>query len=136
MRQPILNSQFNSVLFLLIWETATLDIADILADSIADVLAKSAVGAKIAGLELLGDAQHVLEHKHLSVCAAAGPNADGGYLDVSSDLRCQFGWNLFQYEGKAACLFEYVGVVDEAVGLFFLGGTHYVGAEFIDERLH
>ena len=36
------------------------DVGDVLADGVGDVGAEGAVGAQVAGLELLGDAEHVL----------------------------------------------------------------------------
>ena len=48
------------VLLLLVGEAAAFDVAYILADSVTNVFAEGAIGAQIAGLELLGYAQHVL----------------------------------------------------------------------------
>ena len=55
-----------------------------MADGVGDILAESTIGAEEAGLELLGDAEHVLEDEYLSVGVGTGADADGG--DLSSEV--------------------------------------------------
>ena len=97
-----------------------------------DVVAEGAVGTQIARFELLGDAQHVLQHKHLTVGGTAGTDADGGHGDELRDFGSQRRRYLLEHDGEAASLVEHLCVVDQSLGLVGLGGADDIGAELVD----
>ena len=93
-------------MFFLVGEVLTFDIGNILADSVADISTKTAVDTQIARCKLLGDAQHVLQNKHLPIGEMSSTNANGGNLQLIGDLLRQLGRNLLKDDTETTGVFK------------------------------
>ena len=90
------------------------------------------VAAQEAGRKALVDAQHVVDHEHLPVGAAAGADADRGNRQLLRHAFGQHGGNLFEHDGEAAGLFQKTCVAHQLFGLGLFPGADGIGAELVD----
>ena len=90
------------------------------------------VAAQEAGRKALVDAQHVVDHEHLPVGAAAGADADRGDRQLLRHAFGQHGGNLFEHDGEAAGLFQKTCVAHQLLGLGLFPGADGIGAELVD----
>ena len=95
-------------------------------------LGEVGVAAQEARREAAVDAEHVVHHEHLPVCAPSGSDSDCGYGELGRDLGGELGRYLLEHNREAAYLLQKLCVGNQFAGFLLFAGADAVGAELVD----
>lgn len=85
-----------------------------------------------SGLEPFVQAQHVLQHQHLSTAVVAGPNADGRHRNGVRDGLGQGGRNPLKHHAENTRIHKGLGVLQQGRCGFLTAPLDFVSAEFVE----